>query len=156
MSLLPLTHERVVEFAETDAAGLLHFTNYLRYVEAAERTLFEQLGFPLLRDDASGKAGFPRVDVSCKFRAPLRFGDRVRIRLDVAELGPRSIHYRFKIEKVGNGITQTAARGTLTTLYVQLDPATGDLVSEPLPAALQEALTPHLASLPGPAPQEGD
>ena len=35
---------RSVTFAETDMAGILHFSNYFRYMEEAEHAFFRSLG----------------------------------------------------------------------------------------------------------------
>ena len=35
---------RLVEFAETDMAGIMHFANYFRYMEVVEHAFFRSLG----------------------------------------------------------------------------------------------------------------
>ena len=36
---------RRVEFSETDMAGIVHYSNFFRYMEAAEHEFFRALGF---------------------------------------------------------------------------------------------------------------
>ena len=38
------TMQRRVEFAETDMAGILHFSNYFRFMESVEHAFFRSLG----------------------------------------------------------------------------------------------------------------
>ena len=47
-------YRRRVEFSETDLAGIVHFSNYFRYMEAAEHEFFRSLGLSihLERDEA--------------------------------------------------------------------------------------------------------
>lgn len=45
--------ERRVEFCETDAAGIVHFSSLLQYVEQAEHALLRSVGFTV----HSGKEG---------------------------------------------------------------------------------------------------
>ena len=47
--------ERTIEFAETDMAGIVHFSNYFRFMEATEHYFFRSLGLHL--DFGSGVIG---------------------------------------------------------------------------------------------------
>lgn len=140
MSLPSVRVEKTVEFVETDAAGLLHFSNYLRYVEIAERVLFEEMGSPLLAEEGTRLSGFPRVRVRCDYSAPLRFGERVEIALAIEEWSPRSISYRFRLERLAPSPRERVAKGTMTTVFATFDRATGRMESASLPNALRSAL----------------
>jgi acyl-CoA thioester hydrolase len=146
MSLPAVSVRKTVEFAETDAAGFLHFSNYLRYVEIAERVLFAQLGCPLLEEREGRLSGFPRVRVQCDYSAPLYFGDEVEVHLKVVEWSPRSVSYRFRLERLGPGSRERVAKGSMTTVFAVLDRSSGRLESASLPAALRERLESAAAS----------
>ena len=45
--------------------------------------------------------GWPRVNVSCTYRVPLRFNDTVEVRLFVKKLTTRSVTYLFQFRKGG-------------------------------------------------------
>ena len=67
---------RRVQFAETDLAGIVHFSNFYRYMEEAEHAFYRSLGFSvhdMPRDAPGSKVGWPRVHASADFRNPLRF-----------------------------------------------------------------------------------
>ena len=51
---------RSVTFAETDMAGILHFSNYFRYMEEAEHAFFRSLGFRVHACERSGAWGWAR------------------------------------------------------------------------------------------------
>lgn len=139
--------ERRIEFSETDMAGLVHFTNFFKYVETAERDLFEACGLSLIENTGKGFAGWPRTRLNCKFSAPLRFGDTVRVHLQVQELKDRAIEYRFRIYRLNAENEPTlAAKGQLTTLYTRFDPDTGELRSGELPNAVRAALEPYMGN----------
>ena len=55
---------RLVEFADTDLAGIVHFANFLRYVESAEHAFFRSLGFSIHSSDGSRHEGWPRIEVA--------------------------------------------------------------------------------------------
>ena len=65
--------QRRVEFAETDMAGILHFSNYLRYMEEVEHAFFRSLGLSVQPCAKSGILGWARGKVSCTYRKPLHF-----------------------------------------------------------------------------------
>ena len=91
------TAYRKVEFSDTDMAGLVHFSNYFRYMEIAERDFFESLGVKLIQSIPNDLVGYPRSRAECKFSAPLRFGDTVKIHLAIKAIKDRAIDYQFRL-----------------------------------------------------------
>ena len=136
---------RPVEFHETDMAGIMHFSNFFRYMEVCETAFFRSLGLTLFSQHPEKLYGWPRVRARCDYHAPLRFGDVVEIHLYVKEIRVRSINYFFRFRKIDadRPATEAVARGELTTVCATLDPKTGKIVSIPIPpdvrACLEEA-----------------
>lgn len=133
------TTTKKIEFSETDMAGLVHFSNYFRYMEVAERDFFESLGLNLIQSAPNDLVGYPRTRAECKFSAPLRFGDTVKIHLAVKALKDRSIDYQFRLYRITPEGTEAVAKGHLTTIYTELMPD-GSLQSRPLSNELLEIL----------------
>lgn len=126
---------RTVEFAETDMAGIMHFSNYFRWMEACETAFLRSLGLPLASFAPGQVAGWPRVSATCDFRAPLRFGETVEVRLYVKEIRTRAVVFLFQFRKFVKGKLEPAivAQGELVCVSVTSD-AKGRLVSQPIPA----------------------
>lgn len=143
-------YERLVAWADTDAAGVVHFARFLIYAEEAEHALWRQLALPLLHDDTGAAIGWPRVHVACDYQAPLHFGERVLLRLRVAELGARSIRYDCHFFRLADGITAATDTpgvpvATATVTAVCLRPtAAGEWRAAPLPDAVRAALAPYV------------
>jgi len=108
-------YRRRVQFAETDLAGIAHFSWYFRYMEEAEHALWRHLGMSIAAPGSG--VGFPRVSASCDFKAPLRFEDEFECRIQVESIGQRSIRYACTIQR-GD---QVAATGTMTSVCVVRD-----------------------------------
>ncbi len=72
---------RRVEFSETDMAGIVHYSNFFRYMETAEHGYFRSLGYSVVTDHFETPVGWPRVHAECDYRHPLRFEDEVEIHL---------------------------------------------------------------------------
>ena len=131
---------RKIEFSETDMAGLVHFSNFFKYMETAERDFFEAAGLDLISRDPGSMRGWPRTRAECKFSAPLHFGDTIEIHLAVSALKDRSIEYLFRIFRLNPDGTQTqAGKGQLTTICAARE-ADGSLKSQMLPKEVLERI----------------
>jgi len=130
---------RRVEFAETDMAGIVHFSNFFRMMEAAEHAFFRSLGFTIHGHENGTTTGWPRVSASCDYRAPLRFEEEVEIHLLVAEVRSRSIRYQFIFRKVADGTE--IARGQVAAVCATVDKTTGKLAPVSIPDPIRAAIT---------------
>ncbi len=127
--------EHRVEFAETDAAGFLHFSNYFRLMEKAERVLFQEAGLTLFENLATEMRGWPRVQAQAEFRHPLQYNERVWVHLEIKEISRHVIKYRFSFHREEkNGLS--VASGEMTTLAARFDRATGLLSNIEIPDAV--------------------
>ena len=111
---------RIVEFRDTDAAGIAHFSAFFFWMESAEHEFLRELGIRVvdnapedeesLRRELASSEGvgrelevsWPRVSVSADYKAAVRFGDTLDVFIAVAERGSSSITYRFRFENSGN------------------------------------------------------
>ena len=75
------TLRRRVQFYELDSAGIVHFSNYLRYMEEAEHALWRDAGLSVASRGAD--VGFPRVSVGFDYHRPLHFEDEFEVRVRI-------------------------------------------------------------------------
>lgn len=136
------TLAHLVEFAETDMAGIVHFANYLRMMENAEHAFFRSLGFGIHSHEGGTTTGWPRVNVACEYLRPLRFEETVDIQLIVAEVRTRSIRYAFRFWKNEDGRRVEVARGNVTAVCATVDKHTGRLTAIPIPDAIRATVFP--------------
>jgi len=109
-------YHRRVQFAETDMAGVVHFANFLRYMEEAEHALWREAGLSIV--PPGSEIGFPRVAASVEFHAPLYFEDEFEVHIRVAAISRRSIRY---VSTIIRGDTKVAS-GTVTAVCVRNSP----------------------------------
>jgi YbgC/YbaW family acyl-CoA thioester hydrolase len=137
-----LVLRRRVQFYETDAAGIVHFSTFFRYMEEAEHALWRENGISIFPEAPTH--GWPRVAASFDYRRPLRFEDEFEIHLQVAQLTTRSLRYACRIECRG----ELVAEGSMAIACVQKQE--GTMRAVPLPADIVERFSPPPASaLPG-------
>jgi YbgC/YbaW family acyl-CoA thioester hydrolase len=106
-----------VQYPETDASGIVHFSNFFKYVEEAEHAMWRAAGLTIAERSASG-VGWPRVAASFEFKRPLRFEDEFDVHLKVAEKTRKTFRYTAELVKDGEVI----ATGSLTIICVTRRP----------------------------------
>ena len=104
-----VTIRRRIEWIDTDAAGIYHWTTAFRLAEAAEAALHTELGIADLTFGAT-----PRVSVTADFKRSLRFNDEVDVVLAVEHVGRTSIRYGIAI----TGAEGLAVEITLTACLI--------------------------------------
>ena len=129
-----LTHR--VAFAETDMAGIVHFSNFFRYMETAEHGFYRSLGFSVTLNQFEPPLGFPRVHADCDYKRPLKFEDKLEIHLLVKEKRSRVLSYYFRFTKLGpDGKRELVATGSVTVVCVTHD-RTGKMEAVSIPEPL--------------------
>jgi YbgC/YbaW family acyl-CoA thioester hydrolase len=122
---------RRVNFYETDAAGIVHFSTYFRYMEEAEHALWRAAGITIAERNAS--IGWPRVGVSFDYFRPLRFEEEFEILIRIVEIGKNKIRYSCVLSSAGEKV----AAGAMTIVCVSRRP------NEPMKAT---PIPPEIAS----------
>jgi YbgC/YbaW family acyl-CoA thioester hydrolase len=113
---------RRVEFAETDMAGIMHYSNFFHFMETTEHAFFRSLGFSIFADKIEPSIGWPRVHARCDFKSPLYFEDEVEIHLLVSEKKSKALSYLFKFRRLNASPPVEVARGVLTVVCVHRQP----------------------------------
>ena len=127
-----------VEFSDTDMAGIVHYANFFRYMDAAEHAFFRSLGFSIWTQHVEPPVGWPRVHAQCDFKQPLRFEDEVEVHLLVSEKKAKSLSYIFKFHKVGANPAVEIARGMVTTVCITEQQ--GRMRAAPIPKAVADKI----------------
>jgi acyl-CoA thioester hydrolase len=139
--------ERRVEFCETDAAGIVHFSSLVIYMEQAEHALLRSLGLSVAHSataaasDSTWKdVSWPRVRVECDFLSPAKFEDIVSINVFLSALGKKSVTYQHRLFIDSRPI----ASGSMTSVCCKR--VNGTLVGQEIPTPIRDALSTYLKS----------
>jgi YbgC/YbaW family acyl-CoA thioester hydrolase len=109
----PFRTTRIVEFGDTDMAGIVHFAKFFHYMEAAEHAFLRSLGISVVMEWEGVPLGLPRVAAACDYLQPARFADELEICVLVRRLGRSSVTYAFDVLKGDELI----ARGQITAVW---------------------------------------
>lgn len=110
---------RRVEFRDTDAAGIVHFSAFFNYMEEVEHEFLRSLGLSVLMRDAEGVLSWPRVAVNCQFQSAVKFEDVVDVELRLVRVGGKSVTYSFSFAHHGRPV----ATGELTAVCCRMSSA---------------------------------
>ena len=130
---------RRVAFSETDAAGIVHFANFFRYMEDAEHAMLREAGLSVHRDIGDDVAGFPRVSASCDYRKPLRFEEVFTVDVHVSAKTDKSVTYSFTFRKEDD--SDPLATGSLKVVYAIKPAGEGKFKAASLPPEIDQTLT---------------
>ncbi len=110
--------DRRIEFRDTDAAGIVHFSAFFPMMEAAEHEMLRSLGIAIMPKVEAGvpPLSWPRIAAECRYVAAARFEDILRISVEVAHVGNTSVQYRCRFTRED----QLIAEGTLTVVCCRM------------------------------------
>jgi len=110
--------QRRVEFRDTDAAGIVHFSAFFVYMEQAEHEMLRSLGLSVAARDEQGEIGWPRIAAACEFLRPARFEEILDVEIAIGRLGRKSVTYDVRFACGGTAV----ARGTMTSVCCRIRP----------------------------------
>jgi acyl-CoA thioester hydrolase len=133
---VPFRVQRRVEFSDTDMAGIIHFSNYFRYMEFAEVEFLRARGLSVAMTWNEEHYGFPRVAASCDFLRPVRFEDVLDIAVEVERVGRKSVTYSFTFTHQGASV----AKGRISAVCCRMQPGAHALEAIDIPEAIRVRL----------------
>lgn len=136
----PFRTTRLVEFHDTDMAGIMHFASFFHYMESAEHEFLRSLGLSVHSTLGGELVSFPRVATSCQFKSPARCEEILNISIRISRLGSKSITYDFEFQIEGREV----ATGQITCVCCRVVPG-GVLKAITIPADVADKLRPFAA-----------
>ena len=110
------THQ--AQYYETDQMGIIHHSNYIRWMEEARIAYMDEMGFPYQAVEEAGIIS-PVLSVQCEYRSMTHFGDRICIEVSLRSFkGVKyEIAYVMRDEKTG----EVRAEGMSGHCYLNKD-----------------------------------
>jgi acyl-CoA thioester hydrolase len=102
-----------VQYKETDASGIVHFSSFFVYAEEAEHDMWRAAGLSV--EPQHTEIGWPRVSASFDFFKALRFEDEIEVHIALIERTSKTLRYQSVIMLRG----EVAAIGTSMSICVR-------------------------------------
>ncbi len=134
--------QRRVAFAETDMAGVMHFSNYFRIMEEVEHAFWRSLGLNVHFEETGALTSWPRVSATCDYAAPARFDDILDLFLRVEKLGEKSLTLAIEFRRAGQRIALAREAAVCCRLEA------GRFESIPVPADIRARIERFAAGAP--------
>lgn len=110
-------YERKINYYETDRMGIVHHSNYIRYMEETRCGWMEALGIPMSLLEERGFT-IPVLEVQCRYVRPVTSGDVILVEPKITLYnGVRmSVSYVITDKKTGETVAEAASGHCFTTL----------------------------------------
>ena len=126
-------YKRRVEFAETDAAGMVHFSMFFRYMEEAEHALWRSAGLNIW--ESGEDLSWPRISATFDFKTPLKFQDEFEVHSEMGNVTRSTIQWNHTVKRG----TVVIGSGSVTAVCVKKN-ADGSMKSAEIPAGIISSL----------------
>ncbi len=111
--IAPYMHR--AKYYETDQMGIIHHSNYIRWMEEARMDAMSQFGISYNNMEKNGIIS-PVVSVSCQYKSMVHFDDIVQIQVSVTKYNGVRLDLAYEITDNSTGELRT--KGTSTHCFL--------------------------------------
>ena len=107
-SLQTYTYYRKAQYHETDQMGIIHHSNYVKWMEEARISYMNQMGFNYKRVEEMGIIS-PVVEISVAYKKQVSFDDEIQISVSIKKYNGISLEFNYQFFNITkNEICTTA------------------------------------------------
>ncbi|MBR3673130.1 MAG: acyl-CoA thioesterase [Clostridia bacterium] len=112
---MSFTYIRKLNYYETDKMGVVHHSNYIRFLEEARSRWLEELGISMEFLESNGYT-IPTLEVNCKYKHHVTSGDTIIIKPKITEFnGVRmTVSYEVTEQKTGKVVIEAWTKHCFT------------------------------------------
>ena len=93
--------ERKINYYETDTMGIVHHSNYIRFLEEARCKWLESVDLSMAKIEALGFR-IPTIEVNCKYKTGVTNDDKIIIELIVEEFNGVRMKIKYRVVNAEN------------------------------------------------------
>lgn len=101
---MDLTFERTINYYETDKMGIVHHSNYIRFLEEARCFFLSAVGMPFIEFEKKGIT-IPVLEVNCIYKHHVTFNDTLLIKVFVKEYSGVRMTISYDVREKSTGKT---------------------------------------------------
>lgn len=107
---------RTAKYYETDQMGIIHHSNYIRWMEEARIDMLNKAGYPYRRFEEMGYMS-PVLGVQCEYKKSVKFDDEVKIVVSLQSCNRLKFTLRYDIYNLSEG-GELSTCGTTTHCFL--------------------------------------
>ena len=115
-------YSRKINYYETDRMGVVHHSDYIRFLEEARCRWLESLSFSMEKIEGLGYT-IPTLEVYCKYKYHVTSGDEITIKPSVVEYNGVRMKINYEVLEAKTGKTVIEAWTTHCFTNRELKPA---------------------------------
>jgi acyl-CoA thioester hydrolase len=106
---------REINYYETDKMGIVHHSNYIRFLEESRSYWMEKVGLPMALVEERGYT-IPTIEVNCKYKYHVTCGDEITIEPKITEYNGVKMTVTYKVldKKTGNTVIEAYTKHCFT------------------------------------------
>ncbi|MBR2742624.1 MAG: acyl-CoA thioesterase [Clostridia bacterium] len=101
-------YKRKAQYHETDKMGIIHHSNYIKWMEEARVEFMDALGHGYRRMEKTGIAS-PVASLAVEYKNTVEFGDEVEVRLSIAKYSGAALEVEYEFYNTKKGEICTTA-----------------------------------------------
>ncbi len=101
-------YRRKAQYHETDQMGIIHHSNYVKWMEEARVAFLDQIGMGYKKAEAAGVVS-PVAGISVEYKRPVRFDDEIEIRLTVSKYNGVVLELAYEFYNLTENVLCTKA-----------------------------------------------
>ena len=102
-------YKRKAQYHETDQMGIIHHSNYVKWMEETRIRYMDQMGFSYKRVEELGVIS-PVVEISVAYRKQVFFDDEIQISISIKKYNGISLEFNYEFFNITkNEICTTAS-----------------------------------------------
>ena len=95
---------RKINYYETDKMGVVHHSNYIRFLEESRCAWMEEIGLPMSKLESCGIT-IPVLEVDCKYKRHVTSGDVIVIKPIITEFNGVRMTVSYDVREQSSGVT---------------------------------------------------
>lgn len=99
---MSFTYERRINYYETDKMGIVHHSNYIRFLEEARCSMLDEMGIPYSYLEEQ-KIMIPVLGVNCSFKQHVTFDDIIIIEPYIKDFNGVRLTVGYNVTNKKNG-----------------------------------------------------
>ena len=108
-------YRRKINYYETDKMGIVHHSNYIRFLEECRCEWMESINLPLSVLEENGVV-IPTIEVNCKYKYPVTSGDIIIITPKLEDFNGVRMTVKYEVieEKTKNVVIEAYTKHCFT------------------------------------------
>lgn len=108
-------YNRKINYYETDRMGVVHHSNYIRFLEESRSRWMDAVGLPMALVEERGYT-IPTIEVNCKYKYHVTADDEITIKPKITEYNgvKMTVSYEVLDKKTGNTVIEAYTKHCFT------------------------------------------